>query len=271
MIATEQNPFAIAVDSQTVYWLNGDGTVMSCAKTGCGAPSLVATGTAVFYPGRVITDGTNVYWSTEDTLYACPVGGCTSPILIADGQNNVRGLAVANGLLYWGSGDAIESCSISGCGDSPTTLATGQFIAMSVATDGTNLYWTSSNAAVRKCSLASCTPTTLYSAPFDTALSLALDATSAWIWHVSTNYTEIRRVALDGSGSVNFAYGSGYGPLAVDATDLYAVGAANQAVERFAFGGGVATLGTGNIRDMTIDSSYVYWAIGEGDILRLPK
>jgi hypothetical protein len=92
--------------------------------------------------------------------------------------------------LYWvnqdnGAGNAaVMKCSIAGCGGSPTALASGLVSPLAIATDGLNVYWTSSGpttGTVMKCSVNGCgmSPTMIASGQ-NSPNSIAVDGTAVY-------------------------------------------------------------------------------------------
>jgi hypothetical protein len=74
--ATEHNPFDVAVDATTVYWVDvgpnssGDpqnpvftsGTIMSCPRAGCPAAGPTVLAQNLAWPQTIRVDDTAIYW-----------------------------------------------------------------------------------------------------------------------------------------------------------------------------------------------------------------
>lgn len=65
VVGMQTKPYGIVVDGATLYWTNGDGTVMKAPKAG-GTPVVVASGQAS--PGAIAVDSDNVYWINQGSL-----------------------------------------------------------------------------------------------------------------------------------------------------------------------------------------------------------
>lgn len=107
------HPFAMASDSNNVYWTEfGDdfgstnGSVKSCPVSGCGSgPKTIATAQA--NPQAIVVDASNVYFSTGGSgtvnagIFTCPLSGCTgTPMHIVD-VGTVYGMTVDATYVYW--------------------------------------------------------------------------------------------------------------------------------------------------------------------------
>jgi hypothetical protein len=142
----QSTPFGIAVGGGSVFWTNiGNIPAVMTAPVaplgGGSAPTVFAAATS---PWAIVTDGTNVYWSDDDSIYGAPFTSGASPVTIASGQAFPFDLAVDGTSVYWSSGSgtgAVMSAPKTG-GGTPTTLASGMGNAR-LAVDATSLYFTS--------------------------------------------------------------------------------------------------------------------------------
>jgi sugar lactone lactonase YvrE len=248
IVASRQNlPWALALDSAHVYWVNDNaaGTVMSAPHDG-GDPKVLASGQD--NPDSIAVDATNVYWTNagmlaDDSIAAstgavmkAPLAGGKAEVL-ASNQNLPHALVAHDESVYWatdglGTGGAATGTVMSASlkNGKVVTLASGQS-AVSLAADGTNVYWTNAGSAsfdgtVVKYSLAKKAPTTLAS---DQSLpyGIALDGENIyWV----TEAGEVMKCPLQGcpagpdGGTSPVVLASGQnGPLgiAVDKTSLY--------------------------------------------------
>lgn len=150
LASAQAAPWAIAIDSTSVYWTNAApdaGAVVKIAIDG-GSPHTLASNN--ISPQAIAVDTSSVYW-TQWALYApvlkVPVdGGAISTL--ANNQCDPAGIAVRGSNVYWaqncgihpgGAGYPILSVSIDG--GSSTPLTKDQIFAFAVAVDATHVYW----------------------------------------------------------------------------------------------------------------------------------
>jgi hypothetical protein len=144
-------PYALAIDASNVYWSNvatgaGNGSIMACAKAGCGqAPTALASGIHVQYPYGLVVSGANVYWTSFNfggEINAVPTTGGTfttfSTNLGYPYELSIAG-SITLAVLY-GQGGTIAM--VPSGGGSATSLVGGQAFPTEGTTDGTAAYWT---------------------------------------------------------------------------------------------------------------------------------
>jgi hypothetical protein len=197
-------PYAIASDESQVYWTSEglgpkDGRVLSCAKTGCAAPTVLADGVAG--PGVIAVDGSNVYFSVwgvsqgqmpDAGVWACAKTGCdghptalvssVAPSVSPGGGGS--GLAIDDTTVYFATDIQILACPKTGC-VAPTVIATTTAFGISaVAVDETNVYFTNyePEQRVETCPKTGCgsqAPTVLATGP-GWATAIAVDASNVY-------------------------------------------------------------------------------------------
>jgi len=148
---TQPNPYALAIDATNVYWSNvatgaGNGSIMACAKAGCGqAPTTLASGIHVQYPYGLTVSGGNVYWTSFNfggEIDVVPTTGGTSTTFSSN-LGYPYELAIAGSVtlaVLYGQGGSIAL--VPNGGGSATSLAGGQSFPTEGTTDGTSAYWT---------------------------------------------------------------------------------------------------------------------------------
>jgi hypothetical protein len=148
---TQPNPYAMAVDATNVYWSNvgsgaGNGSIMACAKAGCGqAPTTLASGMHVQYPYGLTVSGGDLYWTSFNfggEINRVPTtGGMFTTFSSNLGYPYELSIAgsVTLAVLY-GQGGSIALVPSSG--GAATSLVGGQSFPTEGTTDGTAAYWT---------------------------------------------------------------------------------------------------------------------------------
>ncbi len=196
----------LAVDTASVFWIEGTGYVLTAAKEGTnlGATRLWAAGAASkISTTAVASNGTEVYFTaTDGLLRVVPADGGAPTAVGAANSHGTFGVAVGNADVYWAVSDpshgVIDEAPTSSL--APTTaLASEQLAPKRVATDGTKVYWVanvSSSAGIGDagtaecvlgCSPASCTPATLGSGYSDVKAIVGDDSAVYWTDNGATN------------------------------------------------------------------------------------
>jgi hypothetical protein len=136
----------------------------------------------------IVADDSGVYWSTgaKDSIMTCGLDGCGNKPTVLDPLDTkataIGSIALDSENIYFADGNPSHSgkifaCPKAGCVDTPTVLADGLSSPVSIATDGTNLYWTETGdpvhngqplteaGSIRKCAISGCdnSPATLAS------------------------------------------------------------------------------------------------------------
>lgn len=174
------NSDAIAVDGVNVYWANNsDWGVYACPMSGCGsAPTRLWSGNSYPITGLAIGYG-EVYWvlaaGTMNPMTCSPYGCGDSPSVLSENVVGaaLRQIALDTENVYFLDGNPYDTtnptnagkvfkCSISGCAEA-TVLADQLNSPLSIATDGTNVYWSefevsgaTGEGSIRKCPVDGC-------------------------------------------------------------------------------------------------------------------
>jgi hypothetical protein len=191
LAANQVQPRTIALDGESVYWVNSHlvaGGVYKVPKTG-GTP-------VALYEGRMgnveslALDSANIYFPTGDAILAVPLGG-GAPRMLA--LTNVLSVAVANHELYWfeSNPDVDSAWKVSVDGGEPTKIPVPE------------------TASGSGRSLVTAAPDAVYVSDLSLvgALRIPLDGDAATrIIETSSSFPEVRNLATDSS---HIFFGSG--------------------------------------------------------------
>lgn len=185
--------------------------------------TVLAWGAHQSFAGKVVVDGTNVYWSdpeAEALLTVPKTARTAAPLVLAGGQVEPRGLALHGGALYWtvGAGE-IRRVGLAPrwLGGTVEVVLRGEHRPATIAVDDSGMYWLTPTA-VRALPRGHARPRTL--APAEDPRNLVLDAAAVY-WRDDRC---VRRVPKSGAArdevlvSSQAAHIAG---LAVDAEHLY--------------------------------------------------
>jgi hypothetical protein len=179
----------------------------SCSGGLCSEGACFAGGSVVAtLPGGggvydLATDGVNVYWVWNGTVYQCAVTGCgSSPLALASGQDAPETIATDGVSVYWGN--AANSgmgsiCSVHVGGGTVVTLATGgQPTEIALGASGSvyangappghasYVFWTDDGASeLLGCPVAGCSPPSspsIIASGLDTPIGIATDGSSIY-------------------------------------------------------------------------------------------
>jgi len=120
LVASVQQVGALAVDGMgNVYWLTGEGDLMTCTHAhvvagNCDSSLIALTSSPIAGAARLAVDDSDVYVSTSDTfgdggtshgngtIVRCSQKGCpTGPTMLAKNENSPGPIAVDGTFVYW--------------------------------------------------------------------------------------------------------------------------------------------------------------------------
>jgi hypothetical protein len=266
---------AVAVDATNVYALASE--LLAVPKAG-GSPVVLARSQGF----HLAVDSARAVVSTLGGLSTVPIGGgAVTPL--APTTNLVDGLAIDAANAYYASGDRtqIVVSSVPLGGGAMTTLATAPPRGIdvgtpfeSVATDGTNVYFLTSDS-VMKVPLSGGAPVALATGQ-STLTTIATDGQNVY-WAANT---AILKVPVGGGTPVTLGQDPNGAPtfLDVDGDELYYVTGVSVA-KVSTQGGAIATLvrdSTNLVGGLAVDASSVYWGTGESSgsnaaVFKIPK
>ncbi len=253
----ESAPWAIAVDSTSVYWTDYNGGTVRKVAIGGGTPMTLASGQSP--PLAIAVAPASVYWvnygNPADVLSVSLDGG--TPTTVASGLEFPGVVAVDDTNVYWGSsGGGIQTEALDG--GTPTTLTLVSGVLNSMAVDPTSVYWTTPYN-VFKVALDGGVATTLASG--SGIMGVAVDATSVY-WTDHSAGTVLKR-DLASTSTVTLASGQGEpNGIAVDATTVYWTSTVDGTVMKIPKSGGtpmMVALGQISPIAIAVDATNVYW------------
>jgi hypothetical protein len=139
----QKRPTWIANDDKNVYWTT-EHEIVGVDKRG---DSLHTLATGIADPGRLVSDGIDVYWLDrgvgldDGSLARVPIAGGTVHVL-ASGFRAGEALAVDGDYVYWGADDRIIRRAKSG---GPDGILATHVDATAIDVDQTNVYWSNAD------------------------------------------------------------------------------------------------------------------------------
>lgn len=237
----------IAVDAANTYWTGITANEVQATPLDRIAPTAIATPTA---PGRIISDGTDVFWAGQDEVDRLPAGGGTPTTIYPALGHYLNFIATDGERLFFGDHD--------------TAASPGTTRIVQIDKDGAN-------------------PIALVSSP--TSIS-AIAAGGGFVYWIDA--FDVHRVPVGGGADAVIAHDQ-QSPLAditVDDQHVYWTaydpsGAAEGHVTRSNLDGSAAVAVAEHApgpAGITFDAQYLYWCnrgglavIGDGSIMRLTK
>jgi hypothetical protein len=151
---TPQNVTKLITDGSSLYWHEGSGGfgVYKCDLAG-GAPNRLVIAPAGGNLGPMIVDASNLLWIQSGT------SGPTSQIVklalsttttstLASGQSGPTSLASDGTNVYWTNADGTVMVAAIDGSKAPTMIATGQGQPSGIVTDGARIYWVNAMPAL---------------------------------------------------------------------------------------------------------------------------
>jgi hypothetical protein len=278
LLAGVANPYALAVDSTTVYVSKEvGGPVVTIPRDG----GVVSTLSIRTNGCRVAVDQQKLYWSDGSAVYACDKSNCPGSTITVASDNAVD-IAAAAGTVYWavqtpgrtGPGRIMKSDQTGATPGAAVQVSMGQWV-YELAVDDQDVYWIDDGVTgpgIMRAPIEGGTATMLTRTDAPSTLQIAMDATSVYLTTGDGRLVEVSkadgqsRVLLSNIG--DFSIG-----LATDGTKLYVAGS-NGLVSMPAHGGPVTTLVSDVVSPagIALDDSSVYLAdSGASVILKVPK
>ncbi|MFO0678243.1 MAG: hypothetical protein U0169_17030 [Polyangiaceae bacterium] len=162
-VTTNTRPGVIVAEPglSNVFWADGNGTgsIRVCGALGCagagGVPGTAATDVGIVR--SMVYATSRLYWTSDNGgLYRCE--NLTTPpcnkIAMVTGEPNISALYVDATHVYFATNNAageIKRCPIAGCPTGgPGVMARGQAAVMSIAGNGTHIFWGTAQGVMRR-------------------------------------------------------------------------------------------------------------------------
>ncbi len=232
----QNNPFAVAVDSTSVYWVTYSnnppsyGGVFSAPVGGGAVVPLVPTGES--WANAILVNGAGIFWDdyASNQIRTAGLDGSAPTTLAgsAVGVDTPQQMAIDGQYVYWSNRFAftIQKAPLGGGG--LVNLATGQD-PVAVAVNSVNVYWANySTGTIQKAPLAGGAASVVATSGGDGAWSIATDGTNVY-WGVKGATTDggaggsIRSAPVDGTGALGTVLAQSPNPLyvTIDANCVY--------------------------------------------------
>ncbi|HEX8794314.1 MAG TPA: hypothetical protein VF765_25395, partial [Polyangiaceae bacterium] len=266
VLATSPYPTTIAVDSSGVYFTDYDLGVI--VRVSGGTQTVVAS--SLDSPFDVTLDATSLYWIDTSglSIMQMPKAGGT-PVTVAVPGGYISGIAVDSSSVYWTdpSSATVEKAPLGG--GAVTTLFSSAAPG-DIAVDATSVYW-AWQSGVSMGPLGGGTQTTLAGA--SQPAGIAVDATFVY-W---SDQASISRAPI-GGGTVTTLVSGGttWGPVTIDATNLYVLDRGGSLVSVPLAGGSAKTLWSGTLsiaaQSLASDATSLYWPdVNTGGVMKIAK
>jgi hypothetical protein len=209
-----------AVDSGNLFWYSTQSSLKACSVADC-ANTTFGIGISPQEVFWIAARGGRVFWSSSIGLWGCPqMGGLTDTF----STTFVNRMATTANDIFWTAvaDNQIERCPLSGCTQPQTFTSASQPAFITV--DQNNVCW-SASTKLFCCSIGNCpAPTLVHAGTIPNmlpAFEIAVDASDLY-W--TTWDGHLMRCPATGCNDMpeQLTQTGNYGPLAVDATFVYA-------------------------------------------------
>lgn len=274
------NPWAIAIDSDTIYFTDAqgpDGKVIKLPKAG-GAAVTLADGLSL--PSHLTVDATDVYFMDSDHVQKVPIGG--GPVVtMAPADNESYGtVAVDDDQIYWTNYGFMGSAErMPKGGGAPVMIDSGSYPSALLLSGGT-VYWAAMEEdEIRQAPAAGGPATLLASGQDHVRWGFAASADHLFWMTEGTFPMALWSAPLDGSGpavQIGTSPVDGSSPTSLVVDDTYVYFSVSYCkLVRVPIGGGApivtdVDMAFGCPRFMTGDADNLYYT-SEVGITRFPK
>lgn len=261
---------AVAVDGDSVYFVDAFGGVRGCPKTGCA--NATVTISSFDAPANIVVAGDSVHWANGKDLVAAKKAGGESPkTLLTEASDIELFTGSANIRLLWsvsGSPSSIRSCRVPTCSNANAESVI-EAAPTALASSGASMAWIDLSGAIFTCTfgiaVGQCGVGKSKIDSFGSTDIAKRDDLVVWrrvseIYGCNVSACTPKKLA---AGSLSPAH------LTVDATHFYWSDSIEKAIYRCPVAGcgdktaeRVAAVGE-NTR-FALDAEYIYWTTDEG-------
>jgi hypothetical protein len=276
------SPRAIALDTDSVYWIVANGTIAKAPKSGAGGMTMLGgvggrSGTAL------ALDETSIYVIGLSGPASVPRqgGGAATQLDAGIASGSATGALILRGAdLYWASPQFMPGSvlKLPRGGGTSTPIASGQGAIGDLAADADGVYWTVTGG-IAKASITGGDAIVLASGQAPPR-GITVHAGIVY-WHAGGAIVTAVPTAggapttlTTGLGPGTAGTGSAQSAILVDGADIFWGNPADESIMRVPVGGGIPyrIARAASPIDVAIDETHVYWAnAGDGTIMRIAK
>ena len=282
LASAQANVGCVAVDAQTVYWINagdaldeGTGELRETPITGGAVTTLVTRpGSDLSWPCQIRLHDSKVYWTSGDgggpVFSVAKTGG--TPLEYAPPDGGGIALAVDDASVYWVNRyTGVYKAALDGSNEHQVSTEAGTMIAI----DGAHIYWTFSGDPDPTAGKILSLPLSGAGMPSSVVTGLddpwAIAADASGIYWQDYGDGNVTHATADGSANTLATNQFAGTTIAIDESSVYFAAAGKLSKVPKAGGAPVVLAYVPNVFDIAVDDTSVYWTTGEEVMKLTPK